>query len=230
MSKTTKHIVALLIILVPFYLSAILQKFLFEKEDVLVEEFFGYYLMLSMLGVLTVLLTNKYLLGNKLDVFFTRDRKFLYDITLAFLLLGAFYFIQSVERITYGNWIHFEADRTAIDNLIQNIFSNYLYGIIIIGPFTWFEEAFTVFSMAFILNNLWEIKKDKIWTFGSIFFAASLLALLQVNNGPSAMITSFLLISLSNFIYYKYRSILPLFLAGVLFQTIDLIAYWIYVM
>ena len=54
-------------------------------------------------------------------------------------------------------------------------------------------------------------------------------ALLQVQNGPSAMISSFIILSISNFIYYKYRSIVPLFIAGVLFQTIDLITYWVYV-
>ena len=229
MPKRNRHILAIFIILIPFYLTAILQKFLFDQKEVLVEEFLAYYMLLSMLGVGAVLLCNKYLLNNNFEVFLWRRRKLIYDIALAFVLMGIFYFIQSIERASYAHWFQFEKDRTAVDLLMQDIFSNYLNGIIIIGPFTWFEEAFTVLSLAFILNNLWEINKQAAWAFFSIMITASLLALLQVQNGPSAMISSFIILSISNFIYYKYRSIVPLFIAGVLFQTIDLITYWVYV-
>ncbi|WP_321369901.1 hypothetical protein [uncultured Draconibacterium sp.] len=226
MSKRSKNIIAVLVILLPFYLSAIVQKFLFNQNEILIQEFFGYYMMLSVAGLAVVLLTNRFLLKNNFEVFLTPKRKVIYDLVLAFLLLGSSYFIQSVEQITYANWFSFERDRTAITNLLESIFSNYLYALIILGPFTWFEEAFTVFTVSFILYNLWELNSTRIWTWTTIFFTASLLALLQVNNGPSAMISSFILISFSNYIFFKYRSILPLFIAGVLFQTIDLITYW----
>jgi hypothetical protein len=230
MSKTTKHIVAVLIIVLPFYLLAILQKALFDRKDFLVEEFFGYYMLLSILGITVVLLTNKFLLKNNIKTFFPANQKLIYDFSLGLLLLGAFYFIQSVERYKHGYWIIQEIDRSAMADLINNIFSNFVHGVIIIGPFTWFNEAFAILSLAFILNNLWAINSKKGWILFSIFIAAIIFSLLQIDNGWSAVISSFILVSISNSVYYHYRSVIPLFLAATLFQTIDLISYWVYVM
>jgi len=229
MSKTTRHIIAVLVIVVPFYLAAILQKVLLKREDFLVEEFLGYYMLLNVFGITVVILTNKLLLKNTFLVFLPANRKIIYDVVLAFLLLGAFYFIQSLSRITYGNWIEQHVDRSSMINLLNTIFSNFVHGFIIIGPFTWSNEAFAVLSLTFILNNLWKINSRKSWAWISIFGAALVFSLLQIDNGISAVIDSFLLITFSNYIYYHYRSILPLFIAATLFQTIDLISYWVYV-
>ena len=177
-----------------------------------------------------ILLTNKYLLKNSLKVFVPAQKKFIYDIVLAFLLLGTFYYIQSLGKISYAHWIAQEVDRTVIAELLNKIFSNFIHGIIIIGPFTWSNQAFAVVSLAFLLNNLWEINTSKAWVWISILAAAILFSLLQIDNGWSAVINSLLLVSFSNSVYYHYRSIWPLFMAGTLFQTIDLATWWIYVM
>lgn len=228
MDRNKRHIIAVLLVVIPFYLTAILQKTLLNPAKVIAEEFLGYYMLLSLFGIAVVLLLNKYFLKNNFSVFISRKRKFIYDITLAFLLLGTFYFVNSLSRITYGVWIEQQIDRTAMIELLNSVFSNLIHGIIIIGPFTWSNEAFAVLSLAFILNNLWAINDNKAWEWFSIIFAALLFSLLQINNGYSAVIDSFLLISFSNFIYFHYRSILPLFIAAILFQTIDLITYWVY--
>ena len=228
MNRIKRHIIAVLLVVIPFYLTAILQKTLLNPTKIIAEEFLGYYMLLSLFGIAVVLLLNKYFLKNSFKVFITGKRKFIYDITLSFLLLGAFYFINSLSRITYGVWIEQHIDRTAMMELLNTIFSNFINGVIIIGPFTWSNEAFAVLSLAFILNNLWAVSSNKNWNWFSIIFAALLFSLLQINNGYSAVIDSFLLISFSNFIYFHYRSILPLFIAATLFQTIDLIAYWVY--
>ena len=57
---------------------------------------------------------------------------------------------------------------------------------------------------------------------------AAVFSLTSIDRGIAAMLTSFLIYSVSNVIYYKYRRVFPLFIAGLLIQTIDLIAFWIY--
>lgn len=229
MSKNAKHIIAILILVIPFYVAAILQKILLSREEILAEEFLAYYMLLNALGVSVVLLTNKFLLKHTFKAFVPSESRFVYDVVLAFLLLGAFYFIQSLSRISYGVWIAQEVDRAAMVELLNSIFSNFIHGIIIIGPFTWFNEAFAVLSLAFILNNLWALYPSKKWAWISIIGAALLFSLLQIDNGWSAVIDSLVLVSFSNYIYYHYRSIWPLFIAATLFQTIDLASFWIYV-
>lgn len=229
MSKNIRHIIALLLVIVPFYLGAFLRKVLLDKADLMAEEFLGYYMLLSFLGIAVVLLINKYLLKNSLKAFLPAKGKFIYDLSLAFLLLGMFFFIQSLGRITYVQWIPQYIDRTAITELLNSIFSNFVHGVIIIGPFVWSNEIFAVLSLAFILNNFWALNDKKSWSWFIIFFASLLFSLLQIDNGIAAIIDSFLLVSFSNYIYYHYRSIWPLLIAAILFQTIDLITYWVYV-
>lgn len=228
MNKVTRHIIATLLIIVPFYMSAFLQRVLLEQHDVLVEEFMGFYMLLSLVGISAVLVINKFWLKNNLNVFIQTKPRLVYDFALGFLLLGTFYFIQSVEKVTYANWFSYEVDRSAIIQLLDDVFSKFLYGIMIIGPFTWFEALFSVLSVVFVLNCLWAVNNNKHWPWIPIFLTALIVALLQINNGPSAIISSFLIISFSNIIYYKYRSVIPLLIATILFQSIDLITYWIY--
>lgn len=228
MSSKVRQIIALIIIIVPFYFLAILQRILFTQSELLAERFLAIYMMLSIIGISVVLMTNKYFLKNKLSVFIKTDRKLIIDIALALLLLGAFYFVQSLERITYGVWFPYETDRTAIIELLNSIFSNVTYSIIIVGPFNWLNEGFAVLSIAFILNNLWLLFPDKKLKLLSLIFAAVIFSLLQINNGIAAIMSSFILISISNFVYYKYRCIFPLLIASILMQTIDLISFWVY--
>ncbi len=228
MENKTKNIISLAVVLVPFYFVSIFQKIFFEKEDFLVEEYLGIYMLLGIIGIAAVLLLNKYLLGNKLNVFKTEDTTIISDIAFSLIILASFYFIRSIEELTYGSWIKFQADRIVIDNLLHKIFEDTLFSILIIGPFSIINEGFTALTISFILINLWSIFNSRNWTMFSIILVAVLVSLLQIDNGIPSMISSFLLITLSNSIFYKYRSVLPLFFASTIHQTINLISYWVY--
>ncbi len=228
MNKITKNIIAVCIVVIPFYLSAFLQKTLINQSEIFVQKFLGIYMFLSILGISVILLTNKYFLKNKWSVFVSPKSKIIIDISLGFLLLCFSYFIISLGNITYFRWIPIEVDNSAIINLFKEIFSNNLYAIIMVGPFIWLNEIFAILSLAFILNNLWQISYKKHWIWISIFAVAMLFTLLQIDKGIPSMINTFLIISFSNFIYYKYRSIYPLLIAGIIYQSIDLIRFWIY--
>ena len=113
--------------------------------------------------------------------------------------------------------------------ILAKIFSNTLFSIIIVGPFSWINEGFTSLSVAFILYNFWEIGNKKVWIWATILFTSIFIGLIQYNNGIPSVINSSLIIVCSSYIYYRYRSIFPLFIAGVLHQTIDLVGYWVYI-
>lgn len=229
MTVRRKNIISLAIVLIPFYLVALLQKIFYTQDEILVEEYLGIYMLLGLIGISTIILLNKYLLRNKMSIFRAPDSKLILDIALALLLLGIYYFIKSIEISTYGEWIKTEIDRTAIDTLLAKIFSNTLFSIIIVGPFSWINEGFTSLSVAFILYNFWEIGNKKIWIWATILFTSIFIGLIQYNNGIPSVINSSLIIVCSSYIYYRYRSIFPLFIAGILHQTIDLVGYWVYI-
>ena len=228
MHKKTKNIIAVGIVIIPFYLSAFLQKTIINQSEIYVQKFLGIYMLLSILGISVILLTNKYFLKNKWEVFASSKGKIIVDITLAFLLLSIMYFINSLGNITYFRWIPTDIDRTVIINLISEIFSNNLYGFIMVGPFNWLNELFAVLSLTFLLNNLWEINNKKYWIWTSIIIASLLFTLLQIDQGIPSMINTFIIITISNYIYFRYRRIYPLLFAAIIYQTIDLVSFWIY--
>lgn len=228
MHKKTKNIIAIGIVVIPFYLSAFLQKILINQSEIFVQKFLGIYMLLSILGISVILLANKYLLKNNWSVFVIPKGKIIIDISLSLLLLSFTYFIISLGNITYFKWIPTEVDNSAIINLLKEIFSNNLYALIMVGPFNWLNEIFAILSITFILNNLWQINNKRHWIWFSIFAAALLFTFLQIDKGIPSMINTFLIISFSNFIYYRYRSIYPLLIAGIIYQSIDLIRFWIY--
>jgi|LGOV01.1.fsa_nt_gb membrane protease YdiL (CAAX protease family) len=228
MHKKIKNIIAVGLVIIPFYLLAFLQKTLLNQSDIYVQKFLSIYMLLSIIGITAIVLINKYFLKNKWEVFASSKGNTIIDISLAFLILSIHYFINSLGRITYFKWIPTDIDRSAIINLLSDIFSNNLYGFIMAGPFNWLNELFAVLSIAFILNNLWEINNKKYWIWTSIIIASLLFTLLQIDQGIPSMINTFIFIGISNYIYFRYRRIYPLLIAAIIYQTIDLISFWIY--
>ena len=228
MQRSTRNIISVLLIAVPFYFSAILEKTV-GSPDITVNGIFGMYMLYTFLGLLVIYFTNKYLLKNTLKVFVSPKGSLLLDISIAFLLLIIMYFVFSLGNITYGRWFIVDIDRSEMMKSLNEMFSNPTYTIFLLGPFIWMTEGFLAFSRAFILNNLWEINQNKYWVWTSIFLVALLGAFIQINNGIPAMINWFIILTTSGFIYYKYRRIYPFLFAGILMQTIELVSYWVYV-
>jgi hypothetical protein len=226
--RTTRNIISVLLIVVPFYLTAILEKTA-GSPDITVNGIFGMYMLYTFIGLLVIYFTNKYLLKNTLKVFASQKGSLLLDISIAFLYMIFAYFVFSVGNLTYGRWFTVDIDRTQIVKSLNQMFSNPTYTVFLLGPFIWMTEGFLAFSRAFILNNLWEINRSKYWIWASIIFVALLGALIQINNGPPAMINWFIILLASGFIYFKYRRIYPFLIAGILMQTIELVSYWVYV-
>ena len=227
MRKSTRNIIALIIIIAPFYLVSIFQK-INGNIEYSIKTFFVEYILLAILGLLTIHLTNKYLLKNSINDFIKEKGSLILDISLGFLLLIVMYFIFSLGHITFNRWIPTDIDRTEIFELLGKIFSNKLYTILFLGPFIWLTEGFLAISRAFILNNLWEISSNKIWVWLSIIATAGLCSLTQIDNGIPAIINWVLIFMVTNIVYLKYRRIYPLIIAGILLQTIQLISVWVY--
>lgn len=228
MKRQYRYIIALAIIIVPFYLVAILQKILFTQEQILVEEYLGYYMLFGIVGISIVLLSNKFILKQKLTVFRNSNSKIIAEFVLTGVILSTFYLLKSIEAISYGIWFNEVSDITVVNELFSKIFDNTLYSILIIGPFSWFNEIFSALSVGFILINLWHFSEKKIWVWCSILFTGTILAIVQINLGIPEMINSFIVIVVSGYIFYKYRSILPLLFASIILQTIDLASFWHY--
>jgi len=229
MNNRIKNILALLIILIPFYLVAVVQKMFLDQSDYLIHDFFGMYMLLGMVGISVILLLNTYYLKNNWNAFASKEGNAVVDMSFAMVLISAYYFVEALSMLSYGQWIQTEMDRTHMDQLLFEIFDNPLYALLMVGPFSWINEVFSMLSIAFILNNLWTLKQSKTWTWIAVLLTGLLFGLLQIDQGWREMIDSFIIISIFGFAYLKYRRIYPLLIAAIIIESIELITYWVYV-
>ncbi|KAA3637887.1 MAG: hypothetical protein DWQ02_06040 [Bacteroidetes bacterium] len=226
MGKQVRNILAILVILIPFYLLSIWQK-VFGTVDFSLKSVFIIYPLFSVVGILAMLLLNRYFLRKNIKVF-AGEGSYLLDVAFAFLLLIIFYFVFSIQEISYGRWLPFERQNDEMMALFQVMLSNPVYTIILLGPFIWITESFAAFSRAFLLDNLWDFSNSKWWSWTSIVFIALICALVRIDNGPATVISWFLVFLATNYLFFRYRRVLPLILAGILYQTISLGTYWYY--
>lgn len=227
MGKQIRNILAILVILVPFYLLSIWQK-VFGTVDFSLESVLVTYPLFSLAGILGMLLLNRYVLNKTTKVFASVEGSYLLDVAFAFLLLIIIYFVFSIQEISFGRWWLFERENNEMITLFQEILSNPLYTIILLGPFIWIIETFAAFSRAFILDNLWDLGSSKLWSWVSIVLTALICALIQIDNGPATVLSWFLIFLSTNYLFFRYRRVFPLILAGILYQTISLGTYWYY--
>ncbi len=229
MKRSTRNIIAILIVVFPIYLVAIIEKIM-VKTDLSIDGIFGGSMLYTFLGLLVIYFTNKYLLKNSLKVFISQKGSLLLDISISFSLLIVMFFVFKLGEATYNHWFIVDIDKTKISNTLNEIFSNNEYIIFLLIPFVWLTEIFIVLSQAFILNNLWELKSNKLWSWVSIIGMALLGAFVHIDIGTPGVISWFLILTASSFIYFKYRRVYPIIFASILYQTIDLISYWVYVL
>ena len=141
-------------------------------------------MLFGIVGISIVLLSNKFILKQKLTVFRNSNSKIIAEFVLAGVILSTFYLLKSIEAISYGIWFNEVSDITVVNELFSKIFDNTLYSILIIGPFSWFNEIFSALSVGYILINLfWHFSEKKIWVWCSILFTGTILAIVQINLG-----------------------------------------------
>ncbi len=226
MKHKLRYIVSILIV-VAFYIYAIVEKALgfvsYTVSSILVNN-----LLLILLVLAIIYLLNKYYLKKTLSTFTQRKEKVIVYLSLGLLLLSIVYVIDSLGIITYRKWILNSHDNSTIENSLKDILSNKFYAFVLLGPFVWLNEAFGVISRVFILNNLWKLSNSRSWNWVAIITVSFLFVLLQIDKGLSDIINLFLIVLVSNIFYLKFRNIVPLIIAPVLYTTIDLIAFWVY--
>lgn len=226
MKRKSRNAIAILVILLVF-LSAILDK-IFGSVSYDVDHLFGQYIFIIFTGLLLVYILNKYLLKNSLSVFYPRKSTFFIDISFALLLLSFYYLMYGFERLIREFSTISVMNQSNMLDLLGNVFSNKYYALFFLGPFIWLSESFIVLVQTLFLNNAWELKSNKYWEWCSIIFTALLISFLQIDKDLINVISAFMMLMAANILYYKYRRVMPLLYAGIIYKTIDFIAIWIY--
>ncbi len=180
-----------------------------------------YPLVFGGLSIVVLYLLKKYFLKEDLSDFNPGKGKLVRDILLGFALVAIYFILFYVERLTLSNLLSFNPNMELL-NLMLDMRESPIMMILWFGPVLWigialYEELIRVF----LLTGLWKFSNKRIWTFCVIVIAAAIVGLAHWSQGSYGMVTIGIKGLVSGFFFYKYRRLLPLIIAHVLYDGIQ---------
>ncbi|MEN8185946.1 MAG: CPBP family intramembrane glutamic endopeptidase, partial [Bacteroidota bacterium] len=138
------------------------------------------------------------------------------------LILTAMYFILFyIERVTLSNILTFRSNQELL-GLMLDMRKDPLLLILWFGPVLWigialYEELIRVF----MLTSLWKFSNNTLWIITSIIITSLIIGLAHWSQGSYGIMTIAIKSLVSGYFFYKIRRILPLIIAHVLYDGIQ---------
>lgn len=225
-SKNIKIIIVVLIGIIPFYAFAVIDK-VFNQPNISIQGFFLIYMPITAIALFILFLLNKYFLKQTIASYNVERKNLLSDIAVMFILLVGASFIQITFNLFLKDALPSRQDNTKILSALQEIFTNPFYALVFLIPFIWITQSFLIFSRIFLLKNLWELSKNKIWIWSVVILSSILFVLPEIDKSILSILISFSVILFFNITYFFYRRFYPLIFAAIFYQTIQMLDFWI---
>ena len=126
-----------------------------------------------------------------------------------------------IERATLTNWLTFVPNMEMLD-LMLSLRESPLLLLLWFGPVLWigialYEELIRVF----MLTSLWKFSDSELWAFTVMLITSILIGLTHWSQGSYGMVTIALKSLVACFFFYRYRRLLPLVIAHVLYDGLQ---------
>ncbi|RLD76799.1 MAG: hypothetical protein DRJ07_15705 [Bacteroidetes bacterium] len=218
--KTLKSIIALsVIVLIPFGFMLWFRNH--QTTGFATNELIIYPLLFGGSSILLLYLIKKYLLNEELSDFNSGKGSIVKDILWGFLLVVMYFILFYIERATLSNILTFRSNQELL-GLMLDMRKSPLLLILWFGPVLWigialYEELIRVF----MLTSLWKFSNNTLWIISSIFITAIIIGLTHWSQGSYGIVTIAIKSLVSGYFFYKIRRILPLIIAHVLYDGIQ---------
>ncbi len=218
--KTIKSILALVIIvLIPFGLMLWFRAH--QSTGFATTELIIYPLVFGGGIIIMLYLIKKYFLKEDIKDFNSGKGNLSKDILWGIGLTLMYFVLFYVERATLSNLLSFRSNNELL-GLMLDMRESPLLLVIWFGPVLWigialYEELIRVF----ILTNLWQYSKSKIWIFSVIIICALIMGFAHWSQGSYGIVTIAIKSIVSGYFFFKVRRLLPLIIAHVLYDGIQ---------
>jgi len=184
-------------------------------------ELIAYPLLFGGGSIVVLYFLKKYFLKEPLSDFNSEKGNWRTDILWGFALATVYFILFYVERLTLINYLEFNSNPELMGLMLDMREHPWLLALWF-GPVLWigialYEELIRVF----ILTSLWKFSKNIWWAVVVILIASAIIGLAHWNQGSYGMVTIGIKSVVSGFFFYKYRRILPLVIAHVLYDGIQ---------
>ncbi len=172
-------------------------------------------------SIIVLVLLKKYFLKESLSEFNSGKGKWGSDILWGFALTAIYFTLFYIERLTLSNLLSFNPNMELL-NLMLDMRKNPILLILWFGPVlclgvVLYEELIRVF----ILTSLWKFSNQKLWTFTVIIISALIMGFAHWSQGSYGIVTITTKSLVAGFFFYRYKRLLPLVIAHVLYDGIQ---------
>ena len=218
--KALKSIISLLIIvLIPFGL--MLWYRVHQTTGFVTNELILYPLLFGGISIILLYLIKKFFLREKLSDFNSGSGNWSIDILWGLGLTVMYFILFYIERATLTNVLTFRSNQELLGLMLDMRQSPFLL-ILWFGPVLWigialFEELIRVF----LLTSLWKYSNNFFWIVSVIILSAIVIGLAHWSQGSYGIVTIAIKSLVSGYFFYKVRRLLPLVIAHVLYDGIQ---------
>jgi membrane protease YdiL (CAAX protease family) len=172
-------------------------------------------------SIVVLYLLKKYFLKEPLSDFNSGKGNLKTDVLYGVALVTVYFILFYIERLTLINYLSFNSNSELLGLMLDMRENPWLLALWF-GPVLWigialYEELIRVF----ILTSLWKFSKNIIWSVIVIIIAASIVGLAHWSQGSYGIVTIGIKSMVSGFFFFKYRRLLPLVIAHVLYDGIQ---------
>jgi membrane protease YdiL (CAAX protease family) len=184
-------------------------------------ELIAYPLLFGGGSIVVLYLLKKYFLKEPLSDFNSGKGNLKTDVLYGVALVTVYFILFYIERLTLINYLSFNSNSELLGLMLDMRENPWLLALWF-GPVLWigialYEELIRVF----ILTSLWKFSKNIIWSVIVIIIAASIVGLAHWSQGSYGIVTIGIKSMVSGFFFFKYRRLLPLVIAHVLYDGIQ---------
>ncbi len=218
--KTFKTLFALsIIVFIPFSVMVWFRNH--QSSGFASVEIIAYPLLFGGLSIVILYLFKKYFLKEKLSDFNSGKGKWTNDILWGLFLTAIYFIFFYVERLTLSNLLSFNPNMEML-GLMLDIRKNPILLILWFGPVLWIGVAlYEELLRVFVLTSLWKFSNKKGWTISVVLISALIMGFAHWSQGSYGIVTIATKSLVSGFFFFKYRRLLPLVIAHVLYDAIQ---------
>jgi membrane protease YdiL (CAAX protease family) len=218
--KSLKTLVALAImVFIPFGMMILFRNH--QSSGFATIELIAYPLLFGGGSIVVLYFLKKYFLKEPLSDFNSGKGNWKTDILWGFALVTVYFILFYIERLTLINYLSFNSN-TELLGLMLDMRENPWLLALWFGPVLWigialYEELIRVF----ILTSLWKFSNQILWTIAVIIISSAIIGLAHWSQGSYGIVTIGIKSMVAGFFFYKYRRLLPLVIAHVLYDGIQ---------
>ena len=188
-------------------------------------ELIVYPLLFGSIGIAAVVLLKRYFLGEPLSDLNRGAGGFLTDVLWGFVLTVVCFVLFFVAQATLRDVLEFRSNEELL-RLMLDMRAHPWMVIVWFGPVLWIGIAlYEELVRAFLLTELWSFSDNRAWLALVIVAAAALFGLVHWSQGPYGIVTIAIKSTVIGLFYLRIRRLLPLVVAHVLYDGLQVGAF-----